>query len=180
MDRKLDLVVGDLRRYKVSVAGIQESRFFWKDVCPAADGYTFLHSERPLQEHGDVAARNEGVGILLDKWATAAWRQGGEVWKAVSSRIVMARLKLIVNGQRRSGGSRGNKDVFVSVMCVYAPTARATPAVKSKFSTELQDTLDKVPHNDVFVIVMLEDFNARVGVLKPDEEEWRGCVGRMV
>ena len=100
VDRKLDLVVGELRRYKVSVAGIQESRWFGKDVWPAADGYTFLHSGRSVPEHGDVAARSEGVGILLDEQATAAWRQSGEVWKAVSSKIFMARLKWIVKGQR--------------------------------------------------------------------------------
>ena len=88
----------------------------------------------------------------------------------------MARLKWTVKDQRRSGGSRENRDVFVSVVYVYAPTARATPAVKNKFNTELQDTLDKVPQNDVFM--MLGDFNARVGVLKPDEDEWRGFVGK--
>ena len=176
VDRKLDLLVSELKRYRVSVAGIQESRWFGKDVWPAADGYTFLHSGRPLPEDGDVAARNEGVGILLDENAAAAWRQCGEVRKAVSSRIVMARLKWIGKGQRRSGECRENKNVFVSVICVYAPTARATPAVKAKFSNELQDTLDKVPQSDV--LVMLGDFNARVGVLKPDDEdEWRGVVG---
>ena len=58
-----------------------------------------------------------------------------------------------VKGQRQSWGSRKNKDVFVSVVCVYATTARATPAVKSKFSTELQDTLDKVPQHDVFMML---------------------------
>lgn len=44
VDRKLDLLVGELRRYGVSVAGVQESRWLWKDVWPAAAGCTFLHS----------------------------------------------------------------------------------------------------------------------------------------
>ena len=35
-------------------------------------------------------------------------------------------------------GSRERRDVYVSVLCVYVPTARATPAVKAKFSSELQ------------------------------------------
>ena len=51
------------------------------------------------------------------------------------------------------------------VICAYATTARAPPEVKSKFSSELLDT---------HVLVMLGDFNARVGVLKPGEEEWGG------
>ena len=80
VDRKLDLLVAELKRYGVSVAGIQESRWFGRDVWSMTDGYTFLHSGRPLQGKDETAARNEGVGILLDRRATAAWRQGGEVW----------------------------------------------------------------------------------------------------
>lgn len=88
----------------------------------------------------------------------------------------MARLKWVGKRQGRSGGSRESGDVFVSVLCAYAPTARATPGVKAKFSSELQDTLDKISQSDV--LVMLGDFNARVGVLKPDKEEWQGVVGK--
>ena len=79
VDRKLDLLVGEMKRYGVSVTGIQESRWFGREVWPAADGYTFLHSGRPLPGKDETVARNEGVGILLDRRATAAWRQGGEV-----------------------------------------------------------------------------------------------------
>ena len=65
--------------------------------------------------------------------------QHGDRGEAVSSRIVMARLKLM--GKRGSGGSRERRDV--SVLCAYAPTA----GVKAKFGSELQDTLDKVPQD---------------------------------
>ena len=58
-------------------------------------------------------------GILLDSRATAAWRAAGEVWRAVSPRIVLARLKLASAGQRLAGGLRRSQDVFVSVVCVY-------------------------------------------------------------
>ena len=61
------------------------------------------------------------------------------------------------------------------VVSVYAPAARATPAVKSKFNTELQDALDKVHQNDVFMMSIIND---RVGVLKPDEEEGQGSAGK--
>ena len=43
----------------------------------------------------------------------------------MSSRIVHARLKLASTGQHLPGGLRRSSDVFVSVVCVYAPTARA-------------------------------------------------------
>ena len=70
VDRKLDLLVRELKRYGVSVAGIQETKWFGNDVW-VADGYTLLHSGRPLPSKNDRAVRNEGVGIVLDTKATA-------------------------------------------------------------------------------------------------------------
>ena len=43
-----------------------------------SDGFTFLHSGRRLTEEGESAVRKEGVGILLDDKATAAWKEAGE------------------------------------------------------------------------------------------------------
>ncbi len=55
----------------------------------------------------------------------------------MSSRIVVARLKWIGRRQRRAGGFREKSTSFVTIVCVYAPTARAHPRVKEKFSNEL-------------------------------------------
>ena len=49
----------------------------------------------------------------------------------------------------------------MSVVCAYAPTAKAPPGVKAKFTDELQDALDHVPVDDILIV--LGDFNARVG-----------------
>ena len=68
----------ELKHYSVSVAGIQETKWFGKDMWPAAD-YTFLQSGRPLPSDNERATRKEGVGIALDAKATAAWRDAGEV-----------------------------------------------------------------------------------------------------
>ena len=169
VDRKLDLVVRELRRYGVSIAGIQESKWFGCDVWPASR-YTFLHSGRPLPSDGETATRNECVGIALDEEAALAWKSAGEVWEAVSSRLVTAWLQW---SSRKEGG--GKDKVFVSVLCAYAPTARATPGVKQKFYAELQDTINKVPANDI--LVLLGDFNAWVGVLAHNDL-WSGVLGR--
>ena len=59
---------------------------------------------------------------------------------------------------------------------MYAPTAVAPPGVQTKFRYDLQDTIDAVSQDDF--VVLLGDFNARVGVLGPDEECWRGVVKR--
>ena len=64
--RKLDFLVREVKRLRVAVAGIQETKWFGSDVWNA-DGYTLLHSGCPLPEESDPQVRNEGVGILLDK-----------------------------------------------------------------------------------------------------------------
>ena len=59
VDRKLDLLARELKRYGVSITGIQETKWFGNDVWPA-DGYTFLHSGCPLPSDQERAARMLG------------------------------------------------------------------------------------------------------------------------
>jgi len=70
-------MVKELRRLKVAVAGIQETKWFGQDVW-SADGYTLFHSGRTLPGDGETLLRNEGVGIVLDQSATVAWKNAGE------------------------------------------------------------------------------------------------------
>ena len=79
---------------------------------------------RPLPDGVAPAVRGEGVQILLDPQATAAWKKSGEVWEVVSSRLVTDRFKAVCAGQRKPGGSRESKDIYVTVVSAYAPTAR--------------------------------------------------------
>ena len=62
VDRKVDILVNELKRYGVSVAGVQETKWFGSDAWEV-DGYTFLHSGRRLPADGEVRMRGEGVGI---------------------------------------------------------------------------------------------------------------------
>ena len=48
VDRKLDLLVKDVKRLGVVVAGIQETKWFGGDIW-TADGYTLLQSGRHFQ-----------------------------------------------------------------------------------------------------------------------------------
>jgi hypothetical protein len=128
------------------VAGIQESKWSGSDVWQAG-GCTFLHSGRSLAGVDERATRNEGVGIVLDDKASRAWRNAGEQWEAVSSRLVTAGL------QWNSGkGSARNSRVCLSVLCAYAPTAKAPFGVKEKFYIELQNAIGEVPESDILVI----------------------------
>ena len=105
MERKLNLLVNELKQYSISIAGIQETKWFGSDIWPVGE-WTFLHSGHVLPVDSNAAVRRNGVGILLDGRATGAWRAAGETWKAVSPRIVCARLKLASAGQRLAGGLR--------------------------------------------------------------------------
>ena len=175
MDRTLDLLVKELKRLGITVAVIQEMKWYRSDVWKP-DGYTLLHSGRPLPDEDEPQTRNEGVGILLDRCATAAWKDAGESWEAISSRVVTARLKVRRCGQRRHGGSRETRDTYMTVVSAYAPTLKAPPGIKAKFVNELQDVTDKVPPGDILVV--MGDFNARVGKRETERDVWREVRGR--
>ena len=63
----------------------------------------------------------------------------------------------------------------MSVVSAYAPTAKAPPGV-AKFTDELQDALDRMPADDILVV--LGDFNARVGRRDGVNDMWRLVQGR--
>ena len=63
--------------------------------------------------------------------------------------------------------------IFISLQ---KPTAKAPPSIKIKFNDDLQDTVDRIPHHDI--LVMLGDFNARVGVLDTGYDLWQGVIGK--
>ena len=80
IDRKIDSLMGELRKYGASVAEIQEIKWFGKDVWPVGR-YTFLHSGHPLPGDQERASRNEGVGIALDENATWHEKMQGKCGK---------------------------------------------------------------------------------------------------
>ena len=88
MDRKLDFLVKELKRLGVAIAGIQETKWFGKDVWNA-NGFTLLHSGRPMPDESEPQVRNEGVGIVLNERATAAWKDAGEIWEFKSNFVLM-------------------------------------------------------------------------------------------
>ena len=71
-----------------------------------AEGYTFLHSGRCLPDGGDVAMRVSGFC-----WMRRLLQHGDRVWEAISSRIVMARLKWI--------GKRQRSEMFMCLYCTH-------------------------------------------------------------
>ena len=66
-------------------------------------------------------------------------------------------------------------DLFNSVVTCYAPTEEAEKEKKDNFYDSLQSTLEDVPKHDVLVV--LGDFNARVGSDNTDRERIMGKHG---
>jgi len=56
------------------------------------DGYTVVHSGRPVPGAGHVAQHGEGVNVVFDPVLSETWRNSGEVLNLVSSCIVTLRL----------------------------------------------------------------------------------------
>ena len=98
---------------------------------------------------------------MLSPSMTAMWKRGGGQWSAVSSRIISARIQFGLKGERLRNGQRRRSDFFVTILNIYAPTNKAPPHVKLQFGEELRSVMDSASASDV--LLMLGDFNARVG-----------------
>ena len=171
VDRKVEFLVRELKRCKVNMVRISETKWFGQAVY-LVDGCTVVHSGRPVPAAGDVIQRGEGVGIVLDPVMSEAWRSAGEVWKVVSSRIVMLRLLLT----EKEVPGLGSRPLYITLLSVYAPTHRSCPDLKSEFYNDLQVSLDFVPKGDL--LIMVGDFNARVGSnIRGEDSVWHDYHG---
>ena len=68
---------------------------------------------------------------------------------------------------------------YLSLMSVYARTAKAPPGIKAKFAADFQRTLDTLPVGDV--VLLFGDLNAHVGKQGFEDDVWsevRGLHGR--
>ena len=166
VDRKVDLMVDELRKYSISVTGISETKCFGQEVYSVSN-FTILHSGRPRPEQSERVECNEGVAIVLDPQMTDAWRAAGEEWKAMSSRIVVARLK--------AESAYSKHPVFITIVNVYAPTHRSPQEKKDLFYQDLQDTINNIRNSDVLLVI--GDFNTRVGSSHNKDDRWYGTQG---
>ena len=159
-DRRVDLVVRELKRYDVKVAALQETLWFGSAVYRVGESVV-LAAGRPIPAAGEPMKWGEGVAIVL---SGPAWRTAGEQWKAWSSRLVSACLQT---------GSR--KADHLHVLSCYAPTRAASRAAKDEFFRDLEHALASIPPEEPYIL--LGDFNARVGSRSGAHDLWRGLDG---
>ena len=181
VDWKAALMVYELKKYKVNEAGISETDWFGQAVYE----YTILHSGHPLLEEAPLERSAVVVLCWTQHQLASSWREVGDVWKAVSPRIVSAQLKLyIIPGSREAITEQQSKYILAAIVSVYAPTFRASSEKKEELLADLQATVDSVDENDGLLVV--GDLNARVsssdrggGVLAWDGVRGLHGVGKM-
>jgi len=83
--------------------------------------------------------------------AIIAWKDGGSLWKAWNSRLVMVTLKIL----------HRKRVLKLHVLSCYVPAYAASREEKNSFFAILQEAISSLPLGDCFVL--LGDFNARVG-----------------
>ena len=175
VDRKVELLVREFQRYRISIAGVSETKWFGNDIY-SVDGFTVLHSGRAEPGRGQPVERGECVAIILDKVAAKAWSDGGSEWKPISSRVIKVRLR-IAGRWARKNTKKSESVAFkhLTVICAYAPTYHSAEEQKESFFSELQEAIDSTSENDVLIIA--GDFNARVGSRTKGSSEWMGVLG---
>lgn len=162
-DRRIDQVVRELERYKIYVAALQETKWFGEATYKVGESIV-IAAGRPIPPANQPRQRGEGVAIVLSGVALKAWKTGGEIWMAWSSRLVTATLQ--------PGRTHTDR---IHILSCYAPTFAANRADKDRFLDELQQALDAIPPSECYVL--MGDFNARVGSRVGEDHHWAGVRG---
>jgi len=149
-ERQTALVAKELSRYKVDIAALNETRFAGYDSLVDC-GYTFFWSGKSEEER-----RESGVGFAIRNPITKLLEEDPS---PVSDRIMTMRLPL-------------EKDVYATIVCIYAPTMTNPEETKEEFYSQLREALSKVPRKDK--LILTGDFNARVG---REHDKWDGVIG---
>ena len=137
-DRRVDLVVRELKRYSVKVVTLQETLFFGNEVYNVGDSVVLTAGRPPPPALGESVKSGQGVAIVL--LGPAAWRAAGEQWKAQSSRLVSTKLKT------------GNRTVDqLHVLSCYTPTQAASREKKNEFFRDLEQALSEIPADEPYV-----------------------------
>ena len=151
--RRTALVAAELKRYNIDIAALSETHLASEgSLVEVGEGYTFCW--RGLAE---TEPRLHGVGFAI---RTNLLRKFPEAPIGISERIMTIRIPL------------ANKR-FVTLVSCYAPTLNSPEDVKDQFYEQLDQILFRLPRNEK--VVILDDFNARVGT---NYDVWRGIIGR--
>ena len=148
---KLAQLAKEMRRYKLSIIGVCESRWNTFGKVTTSSGETYLYSGNEREED----AHTHGVGLLLSKDAAKSLIE----WEPVSERIITARFT-----------SEGRN---ITIIHCYAPTNSAEFEEKETFYQHLQTVTQQLPKRGIQVV--MGDMNAKIG---KDNDNWKGTMGK--
>ncbi|XP_050668170.1 craniofacial development protein 2-like [Leptidea sinapis] len=151
MNEKLDEIYELMNERKLDVLCVNETKRKGKEILTRGP-FTEIWSGVPDEEHG-----SKGVGILLSERMAECMRE----YECVSPRLIWVRLKV------------GLTPLFL--VGVYAPDSSHSKAVREEFWEQTREVLLLRKLNER--IVMLGDFNARVGVKRDGYENVLGTFG---
>ena len=157
---KLDSLCPELGKHNLSLCAISEHRWRGEGTYKVDEEWLFLFSGLPM----DAEKAMQGVGFLLNQQMQAAWKAADSLCECAGGRLIRIRLKI-----------RGR---FFSVIWCYAPTYRCSDEEKDQFYAKLGRLLNEIPARDD--LILLGDFNARVGLALEEREEQGPVVREMV
>ena len=144
-------VIAEIKRYKLNILGISESRWERSGKMMTGTGETILYSGREDDLH------HEDVAIILNKGMEKCLLE----WKPVISKTILARLK--------------GRQTNVTIVQCYAPTKDSDNVDKEGFYEQLQATFDGAHRKDMLLV--MGDLNAKVGSENVNYERVMGREG---
>ena len=152
--QKLEELCNELARHNIGLAAISEHRWKGEGVYQVNAEWKFIYSGLPLE----APKAQSGAGFLLHASLFAAWRAAGEFCEFGGARLLKLRLKIAGR--------------LFSVISVYAPTFQCSDVEKEGFYDNLGAMLKSTNSRDELVV--MGDFNARVGIQDLAESEQSG------
>ena len=153
--RKTVQVAREMKRYKIRVLGLCETKWIHSGQLRLSSGEQLLYSGHIEEGAPDT----EGVALTLAPEAHAALIG----WEPVSSRIITAKF------------TTKKKDIRLNIIQCYAPTNDAEEEKKDDFYQQLQAVLDRRGTKDI--TILMGDFNAKIGMDNTGYEDIMGTHG---